>query len=214
MTIVNRIVKGSALTHTELDGNFTDLDTRATTATADAVALDTRITAVESASVLYAFGIEDYNSTIGSVALTANVPLKMQNNGAGTNTNTAYKIPGRGSIWNTTTNQFEFNTAGLVLGDTVTIRMDLSVTVNAADNVSIAINMAVGSAFPYTLKSDYRQYRAAGTYDVISFMEVYMGDTNSLNFPAEVVVTSDSVSDSVVYNGHYVKYSLRLPSAT
>ena len=28
MTIVKRLVKGSALTHAELDGNFTDLDTR------------------------------------------------------------------------------------------------------------------------------------------------------------------------------------------
>ena len=31
MTIVKRLVKGSALTHSELDGNFTDLDTRVTT---------------------------------------------------------------------------------------------------------------------------------------------------------------------------------------
>jgi hypothetical protein len=31
MAIVKRLVKGSALTHSELDGNFTDLDTRVTT---------------------------------------------------------------------------------------------------------------------------------------------------------------------------------------
>ena len=44
MAIVKRLVKGSELTYEELDGNFTDLDGRVTTAqqTADAIVERTR----------------------------------------------------------------------------------------------------------------------------------------------------------------------------
>ena len=211
MAITKRLVKGSALTHTELDANFTDLDGRATANAAAIVALDTRTDALEA--TMYSHGFEDYNNTGASQALIAGTAVKLTNNGLGAFTNTSYKIPGRGAIWDTSTNQFNWDTAGLVLGDTALIRMDLTVTSSGAnDGFSVDIDLAVGSGSGYSLNADYREYRTAGTYAWTGIIEVYMGDTNTLNFPAELMITSDSASDSVQYNGHYVKYSLRTPS--
>lgn len=211
MAIVNRLVKGSALTHTELDANFTDLDGRAT-ANADAiVALDTRTDALEA--TVYSHGFEDYNNAGAAQALIAGTAVKITNDGLGAYTNTAYKIPGRGAIWDASANQFNWDTAGLVLGDTALIRMDLAITSSGAnDGFSVDIDVAVGSGAGYTLNADYREYRTAGTYKWTVMIELYMGDSNTLNFPAELTITADSASDSVQYNGHYVKYSLWTPS--
>jgi len=220
MAIVKRLVKGSALTHSELDGNFSDLDARST-ASDDAIIglvleddlLGARITDLEVTQ--YSHGIEDYNDSGSSQTLAANTPVKITNDGAGAFTNKAYKIPGRNDIWNTVTSQFDWTNTGLVLGDTVLIRMDFAVTTTGAnEGLSVELNLAVGSGAPYALNAGYREYRSAGTYNWTIVTEVYMGDLNTLNNPAEITMTAENNSDTVVYKGHYVKYALRTPSAT
>jgi len=141
--------------------------------------------------------------------------VKITNDGAGAFTNKAYKIPGRNDIWNTVTSQFDWTNTGLVLGDTVLIRMDFAVTTTGAnEGLSVELNLAVGSGAPYALNAGYREYRSAGTYNWTIVTEVYMGDLNTLNNPAEITMTAENNSDTVVYKGHYVKYALRTPSAT
>jgi len=213
MAITTRGVKGSALTHTELDANFTDLVAVDAATDVAVAALDTRIDSLELTH--YTHGFEDYNHAGSSQALIAGTPVKILNDGAGSFTNKSYKIPGRGDIWNTTNNQFDWTHAGIAFGDTVLIRMDFSVTTNNAnDGFSVDLELALGSGANYTLNVDYREWRYAGTYNWVVLAEIYMGDTNTLNFPAEVHVTADSNGDSVQYNGHYVKYTPRVATAT
>ena len=163
---------------------------------------------------LYAHGVEDHNATNGSQALTQNVRQKVLNNSLGSFTNTAHIIPNRGLIWDSTLNSFDFSGAGLVLGDTVTVRMDFTVTTSGAnDGVTVELDLGIGGS-PYTLQVVSQEWRNAGTYQLVVLAEVYMGDTNTLNNPMEIYIVSDTTNDSFVYNGHYVKYSLQIPSAT
>ena len=213
MAITYRGVKGSALTHTELDGNFTDLVAADVSTDAAVAALDTRVDSLELTH--YTHGFEDYNHAGSSQALLAGTPVKILNDGAGPFTNMSYKIPGRGDVWNTTNNHFDWTNAGIALGDTVLIRMDFSVTTNNAnDGFSVDLELAVGSGANYTLNVDYREWRYGGTYNWVVLAEIYMGDTNTLNFPAEIHLTADTNGDSVQYNGHYVKYTPRVATAT
>ena len=168
---------------------------------------------VSTATPLYNHGIEDYNAT--NVALTPNagVRTKVLNNGLGAFTNTTYKIPGRGNIWDTTTNQFKWIDAGLGLGDAVLLRIDLLVTTNASNNgIIVELDMAIGSSGPYTLAIDAQDWRTADTYQDIILADLYMGDLNTLNFPAEIYITSDTGGESITYNWHYIRYALQNPS--
>jgi hypothetical protein len=213
MAITKRLVKGSALTHGELDGNFTELVAADAATDAAVAALDTRTDSLELAH--YTHGFEDYNHAGASQTLTVGTPVKILNDGAGPFTNMSYKIPGRGDVWDTTNNRFDWTNAGIALGDTVLIRMDFSITSNNAnDGFSVDLELAVGSGANYTLNVDYREWRYAGTYNWVVLAEIYMGDTNTLNFPAEIHLTADTNGDSVQYNGHYVKYTPRVATTT
>lgn len=216
MAIVNRISKGSALTHVELDANFTDLDGRATSnaddIAANDTAMDTRVDALEVTQ--YTFGIEDHNHAGAALTPGSGVRTKVLNDGAGSFTNTAYKIPGRSNVWDSTANAFDFDGAGLVLGDTVTVRLDFLVTTAGAnDAVTIELDLGAGGNI-YTLTLATQAYRTAGTYHLTIVSELYMGDTNTLNNPGTIYITPDAGGSSLQYNGHYVKYGLRVASAT
>ena len=161
---------------------------------------------------IYTQGFEDYNHGGGSQSLTAGVATKLLNDGAGAYTNTTYRLPGYSAIWDTTNSQFDWNGAGLVLGDTVDLRLDFTVTTSGAnDDLSILLDLAVGSGSPYSLTADYNEWRLAGTYAFTTYYGVYMGDTNTLNFPAEVSMVAGTTGDTVQVNGWYVRVIPRSP---
>ncbi len=158
----------------------------------------------------YATGIEDYNDLASPVLTpTAFVQEKVLNDGNGAYTNKTYKIPGYPDIWNTSTNQFNFD--HLSLGDSVDIRFDFDVTISSAnDDVSIVFKAGVGGS-PYDLLVERREWRYAGSFQFTCWYSVYMGDTNTLNNPAEVYILCDTGADSVSLNGWYVRTNKRIP---
>ena len=162
---------------------------------------------------IYTQGFEDYNDTGTSQSLTSGVYVDLTNDGAGANTNKTYKLPdGRADIWDTTANEFDWSGAGLQLGDTVDIRLDFSVTASANnDEFTLALDMAHGHANEYQLQVERISYKTAGTYQLTVFYSVYMGDSDTLDNPAKVVMLSDSAGDSVVVNGWYVRTTPRNP---
>lgn len=161
---------------------------------------------------IYTQGFEDYSHAGGSQSLTAGAATKLLNDGAGASTNTAYRLPGYNASWNTTTNQFDWDEAGLVLGDTVDLRLDLTVTTSGSnDDLSVILNLAVGSGSPYSLTTNYNEWRVAGTYKFTTYCGVFMGNTNTLNFPAEVSVVAGTTGDSVQVNNWYVRVVPRNP---
>lgn len=163
---------------------------------------------------LYLIGVEDYND-----AATATTPISLAsagvyygltNDGAGPATNKTYKIPGFPDIWNVATNQFSFT--HLALGDTVDFRVDIEITTSASNHeITLALELGIGSAAPYTLEVDTRTYKNAGTYRLISMFPIYLGDTTTKDYPARFVIKSDATGDTVKVNGWYVRTSIRNP---
>jgi len=154
--------------------------------------------------------IEDFNHA--GIALTpgAGVKTKVLNDAAGPFTNTAYKIPGRADTWVPASNHFDWAAAGLVLGDSVDIRFDFTVTTSGAnDDVIIGLDIGVGSPGPYSLEVNRREWRSAGTYAYTTYYGIYMGDSNTLNFPTEVTITAGTSGDTIQCNGWYVRTSLQ-----
>ena len=163
-------------------------------------------------TALYTHGVEDYSSTDASFSPAAGARTKVLNNGLGSATNTAYKIPGRGDVWDTSTSEFDFLAAGLVLGDTVTIRLDFELTTTSAnDGFKIELDLGTGVNL-YTLTLADQYYRFSGTNNFTIISEIYMGDANTLDNPGTIYITPDAAGSTIQYNGHYVKYSLRIPS--
>jgi len=157
---------------------------------------------------LYTFGVEDYAdaaTTSSPIALTSGAKTKLTNDSLGTNTNVAYRAPGKGAIWDASANQFDFVAAGLSLGDTVDIRFDLTINSSAANDAFRLIATPGFGASPYDLVLDYVEYKAAGAYEWIVQASIYMGNSNTLDNPMEVYVKADSASDTVVVNGWYVR---------
>ena len=166
----------------------------------------------------YTQGFEDYNdltTTSTPIALTsAGTAYNMTNDGAGAFTNTTYRLPGYGPVWDVSTNSFDFSGAGLVLGDTVDIRFDFDIINSGANGAYIlGLDMAIGSpsSGAYTLEVDDHLYKSAATHKEVVMFSVYMGDTNTLNYPAKPTLTSDSTGDTVIVNGWYVRVVPRSP---
>lgn len=159
---------------------------------------------------IYTNGWEDINdvATTGSpIALTvAGTYYDLTNDGTGVNTRSDYRLPGTGAIWNTATNEFEWDTAGLSVGDTVDIRFDLSV-VNSATNghFDVAMDMAHGHGSEFQLPVRSLDVKAAGTHRFVFYHSIYVGAQFVLDNPAKVVMNSDSTGDTVTVNGWYVR---------
>lgn len=157
---------------------------------------------------LYTFGVEDYNdaaTTTIPIALVSGTKTKLTNDGLGANTNVSFRAPGKGAIWNTTTNQFDFVAAGLSLGDTVDIRFDLTINSSAANDVFSLIATLGFGATPYDLVLGEIEYKGIGAHNWTVFSSIYMGNSNTLDNPMEVCIKADSASDTVVVNGWYVR---------
>ena len=157
----------------------------------------------------YVHGFEDYNSTDGAQSIAQNAHTTLVNNGLGAFTNTNFKVPGRGDMWNVATNRLDFQAAGLQLGDTVEIRTDMSITTAGGNReIQYGLTLAEGAS-SYDLTIGHDLFKSAGTYQKVTWVSIYMGDLNTLENPALFWIESDSPGDTVVYNGHMLKSSLR-----
>lgn len=161
-------------------------------------------------------GWEDVSHGGGSQALTASTRTKVLNDAAGAQTDDTYNLPGAtGSVWDSTNSQFDWSAAGLEVGDTVDLRLDLDYTVNTGnDGFLLELDMAVGGTTPFTIPLDERNIDNAGTQQVVRFLSVYIGSSDVLDNPAEIYVTADSAGDSIEINGWYVKLEPRNPRFT
>lgn len=157
---------------------------------------------------VYGFmGWFDYNDSATATTPIA-VPgtstyVYLTNNGLGAFTNKSYKPDGIEDIFNTSTNSFDFSS--LSLGDTVDIRLDISVTTSTANQtVDVDLEMASGSGANYDILFAKTQFKTAGEQPINRFNGVYMGDSNTKDFPARFKIRSDAAA-TVVVNGWYCR---------
>lgn len=161
---------------------------------------------------IYTHGWEDQHHAGSSQALTATVALKLLNDSAGAFTNTTYLLPGYSAIWDSVNNELDFAAAGLSIGDTVDIRIDTTITTSGAnDDIAFLVDLAIGSGNDYTLDVDYREWRVAGTYNYVTNFRMYIGNTDTLNYPAEIKALSSASGASVQVNGWFIKVTPRNP---
>jgi hypothetical protein len=157
-------------------------------------------------------GFWDYNDTATTATPITLTPtataVKLTNNGLGSKTNKTYKLDDVAEVWNTSTNQLDFS--GLNLGDTVDIRFDITVTTTGANHeILLDLQLAIG-ATPYTLQVQRINFKTAGTYSLVVWFGLYMGDANTLNNPGEIRAQSDTgTTDTVVVNGWYIRTTVQ-----
>ena len=225
LPVTTRAAQGFALSHTQMDTNFTDLndavDANAASISAaegDIVAAEVAISALETTR--YTSGWEDYNDSGAAYpkALTAaGTKYLVENDGAGPYSDSTYIIPGRGPIWDAAADDFNWGIAGadLSLGDTVDIRMDVDFISSGANNeFDVYLRMGLGTASEFDLHVAGFEFKSAGTHNRTMQTTVYMGSADILNFPAEIYISSKTTGNTFTYNGHFARYNLRSPSTT
>ena len=163
------------------------------------------------ASLLYVTGVEDYNNTLGTLAINNGSHTTVANDGLGSFTNKTYQLPGAGDMWNVSTNRFDFVEAGLSLGDSVDIRMDMLLTAGGANReIEFGITLGEGGS-PYDLTLGHYTFKSAGSYEEVAEITIYMGDTNTLNNPGSIWVQAQDNGDTYHYNGHFLRTTLMQP---
>lgn len=154
-------------------------------------------------------GFVDYNNAGGAQTHNGSEGFKkLTNDTLGSFTNTAYFPTGMTTLWNSTFNQFDFTE--LSLGDMVDIRIDILVTTSGANqNVELQLQLGIGGS-PYTIELDFISPKSAGTYKMVSYTGIYMGDINTLGNPGEVQLNTDaSMTNGITVNGWYSKITRR-----
>lgn len=154
------------------------------------------------------WGWQDWEHNGSSQTITsADTFYRLDNDGAGSNSSTTYKISGHGNIWNTSTNRFDFS--DLSVGDEVLIRVDLEVTTSASnDRVVVRLQLDIGGT-PFELPFIDMEFKNSGSHRVIKDLTLYIGSTGVRDNPAELQISSDTTGDSVQVNGWYVKTQVR-----
>jgi hypothetical protein len=152
-------------------------------------------------------GFADYNDLTTQktpINFSSGVQQLLTNDKAGAFTNELFLPNGFTSIYNS--NQFDWSQ--LKLGDMVDIRIDLSVTTQS-QNQEIDIKLVLGiGAGQYEISFVDIFQKSAGLHRIVAYSGVYMGDTNTLDNPAEFRIDSDG-NGSVVVNGWYCKILIR-----
>lgn len=160
----------------------------------------------------YTQGFEDYENTGSAISLTSGSWTDLTNNGLGSNTLTTYRLPGYNAIWNSTNNEFDWDGAGLALGDTVDIRFDVTFNINtASDEVALRLDLAHGNPAEYSVEVYRNQFKDTGNHRVTVLTSIYMGNAVTLNNPAKISAFSDSSGDTCLLHGFYARIVPRSP---
>ena len=132
--------------------------------TANADAIIATNASITGFTKTYWFVIESTLSAISHTAAAANTYLP--NNALGTDT-TAYNPDSKASIWNTSTNKFDFTS--LKVGDVVNISGRVAFNNAAAQEINMFISVAEGTATAHEHHINHVYYKTAATGTELSF---------------------------------------------
>ena len=130
----------------------------------------------------------------------------LTNDTLGPNTTRLYAPDGISDIWNPSTNSFDFTQ--LSLGDMVDIRLDVEVTTTSSNTV-VDVDLFLGSATPYQISFiTHANFKSTGSYDLIRYNGIYIGNNDTLNNPAQFKIICD-INTTVKVKGWYCKITRR-----
>lgn len=159
----------------------------------------------------YAGGVEDHaDDTTGAQTLTSGVFLDVANNGAGANSISTHRIPGKTTLYDVVNDEFDFTSYSL--GDQILVRVDTDLVAGAVNTVfTITIEFGL-TAFTYELNTDPIYFKSAGTYpNIITYYKFDLQDGNTRDKPAKVKVKADSSGSSVTVNGYRLFVNTKNP---
>lgn len=145
----------------------------------------------------------DYATTITPQAISSTTWTKITCDALGSLTDESYLPAGVATLWNSSTDQFDFT--DLNLGSTVDIRIDLDVTTSSA-NQYVATRIVYGEGDPdeYSIGIATIHYKTSGTYNLVSYSGAYIGNTLTKDNPAQIEIYSDA-SCTVMVKGVYIR---------
>lgn len=142
----------------------------------------------------------DLNTATNPIPFLANIPIELTNDSSGANTHLTNNPYGVSSVWNSTTNSFDFSQ--LSIGDVVFIRTDINPTTSTA-NQSFKNYFVIGqgSTKEYNIICDKETRKNSGndlSHTFTTFIDI-RSDEIRLN-PTKVMFVSDGAG-SIIVNG-------------
>lgn len=146
---------------------------------------------------------DDATATTPINLTLANTQYDLTNDTVGVSTITTYGFSGV-TPWNVGTSRLDFT--GFDVGDTLDLRVDvLPTTTGANHEITIELEIGIGSPVNFTLPLARVDYKTAGTYKIVAALPLFIGSADIRNSPARITAKSDATGDSVVVNGWYIK---------
>lgn len=154
---------------------------------------------------LWDYGIYDYRDLATQttpITSSGGAATYITNDGLGTGTYKQTPVVGPTDLWNASLNRFEF--FDLEIGDMIDIRLDLSVT-STANNQLYSIELEWQTGTPITIPFIVDQeIKSIGTQEVIRYNGFYIGNASVNNNPAKFKLTSTDTMTCEVH-GWYMK---------
>ena len=164
------------------------------------------LTATDSSGVTgftktYWFNASDAGTTTTPITHGAGSATTFLTNDAAGSTTAAYNPDSKSALWNTATNKFDFTS--LKIGDTIEFRIDIDIANAAAQEINLVMDLAEGTAAPYSLNVNHTYFKTASTGDQITAMfRVYIGNAETKAGTARFRLTSIAAT-TIVVNGWF-----------
>lgn len=153
------------------------------------------------------FGWQDYNDlatkTTPITLTTADTWYPLTNDGLGPYTNKDHQVVYHNSIWDTSTNSFDFSS--LKVGDAVFMRLSGYITTHTS-NVEVRgkLQMAVGSSIEYSIPFDQSLIKKAGRHMLSPLVMVYIGNEETRTYPCVPMAQADVDGVEIEIDGWFV----------
>tara|TARA_R110000782_G_scaffold70084_1_gene140877 strand:- start:184 stop:726 length:543 start_codon:yes stop_codon:yes gene_type:complete len=149
----------------------------------------------------YWFNASDTATTASPITHGAGSATTFLTNDAAGATTESYNPDTKAALWNAATNKFDFTS--LKIGDTIEFRIDINIANAAAQEINIVMDLAEGTATPYSLNVNHTYFKTASTGDQITAMfRVYMGNAETKAGGARFRLTSIAAT-TIVVNGWF-----------
>lgn len=181
--------------------NLNAIAAQALLVTANANAIVANTNAISGFTTTYWFDANDtatVSSPIAHVGGATNTYLT--NNAVGPSTS-SYNPSSKDVLWKPASNTFDFSS--LKIGDVVEIRIDLTITNAAAQEIDLKMSLAEGSGGPFELSIVHLYYKTAATgTPITALFRFYIGSDTIKNNPARIRFKSLAAA-SIRVNGWF-----------
>tara|TARA_R110000772_G_scaffold229587_1_gene340449 strand:- start:1392 stop:1934 length:543 start_codon:yes stop_codon:yes gene_type:complete len=150
----------------------------------------------------YWFDANDAGTTASPIVHTGSATGTYLTNDAAGSSTTSYNPNTKDALWNAGTNKFDFTS--LKIGDTVELRIDITITNAAAQEINLLMSLGEGSGSPYELNISHAYYKTASSSEQITALfRIYMGDETTRTGGARVRFASLAASNITVNGWFY-----------